>query len=84
MDITQAPKQYCDNINVAFTEDVFLMAVASGQAAIVYALTPQHAKKLAQMLSHNVSKYENEFGEIKAEWSENVPSPIQFKKADHV
>jgi hypothetical protein len=78
MDLTKAPKQFTDNINIGFTNEFFLMAIASGEAGIVYALTPGHAKRLSQMLAHNVSNFEKQFGEIKAEWSENIPSPIQW------
>lgn len=77
MDFTKVPKQFCDNINVAFTSEFFLMAVASGEAAVAYALTPQHAKRLTLMMSQNIASFEKQFGEIKAEWPEKIPSPIQ-------
>ena len=77
MDLTQAPKQFCDNINLGFSDEFFLMAVSSGQTGVVYALTPQHAKRLSQMLVNNIEKYEKQFGELKTQWTENVPSPIQ-------
>lgn len=77
MDLAKAPKQFSDNINIGFTNEFFLMAIASGEAGIVYALTPGHAKRLSQMLAHNIAQYEKQYGEVPTEWSENVPSPIQ-------
>ncbi len=77
MDLSKAPKQFCDNINVGFNNEFFVMAISSGQTASVFALTPEHAKRLMQMLSHDISNYEKQFGELKTEWSSNIPSPIQ-------
>ena len=78
MDLLKAPKQFCDNINVGFNNEFFVMAISSGQTAAVFALTPAHAKRLMQMLSNNISKYEKQFGELKTEWSSDMPSPIQI------
>ena len=36
-------------------------------------LTPQHAKRLLQALSDNVSKYELNFGKIKDSETNNIP-----------
>jgi hypothetical protein len=36
-------------------------------------LTPQHAKRLLQALSDNVSKYEQNFGKIKDSETNNIP-----------
>src|SRR5690554_3455828 len=36
-------------------------------------LTPQHAKRLAHALAENVSRYENQFGEIKDSHAANIP-----------
>lgn len=77
MEFKKAPKQFCDNIQIGFSEDAFMMAVFSGESAGVFALTPQHAKKLAQYLAHNVSEYEAKHGTIDAEWTPNVKSPLQ-------
>jgi len=54
------------------------MAITSGNAASVFALTPAHAKRLIQMLSHKILEYEKQFGEIKTEWKNKIVSPIQF------
>jgi hypothetical protein len=78
MDLSKAPKQFCDSINVGFTDEFFLMAVSSGQNTLVFALTPGHAKRLMQMLAHNITKYEEQFGELKTQWLNNIPSPIQI------
>jgi len=77
MELAQAPKQFCDNINLAFNEEFFLLVVSSGQEGTVYTLTPGHAKRFMQMLSHNIKKYEEQFGELHTQWSEDIPSPLQ-------
>ena len=77
MDLTKAPKQFCDNVNIGFNNEFFLMGVSSGQTGIVYALTPLHTKRLMQMLKHDIENYEKQFGELKTEWSSNIASPIQ-------
>lgn len=77
MDLKKAPKQFCDNIQIGFSEDFFVMAVYSGESAGVFTLTPQHAKRLLQYLQHNVENYEEQHGTIEAEWTPNVKSPLQ-------
>ena len=76
-DIKKAPKRFCENIKVGFTPEYMVLGVSSGNQAEVYALTPGHAKRLQQYLSHQLSEYEKEHGEITAEWNPNVVSPVQ-------
>jgi len=75
--LTAAPKQFCDNATGAHSEEVFLIAMFSGQTATVFTLTPAHMKKFSQWAKHQVEDYEKQYGEIKAEWNPNIPSPIQ-------
>lgn len=76
-DLKQAPKLFCESINVAYTPEFFVVGLLSGNQARIYSLTPQHAKRLAQYLSHQVSEYEKEHGGIKAEWTPTIISPVQ-------
>jgi hypothetical protein len=76
-DLKKAPKLFCESINVGFTPEYFVMGLSSGQQASIYSLTPQHVKRLRQYLDHQLSEYEKEHGEIKAEWNPNVVSPVQ-------
>lgn len=76
-DLKQAPKLFCESINIGFTPEFFVMALSSGTQASIYSLTPQHAKRLAQYLTHQVADYEKSHGTIKAEWSPTVVSPVQ-------
>jgi hypothetical protein len=78
MDLNKIPKQFCENVSIGVTPEFFVMAMLSGGNAMTYALTPQHAKRLAQSLAYNVQEFENRFGEIKAEWKPGVESPIQM------
>ena len=55
------------------------MGMLTGETGITYALTPQHMKRLAQYLAHQITDYEKSFGEIRAEWKPGIQSPIQTK-----
>ncbi len=79
-DIKKAPKVFCESINVAFTPEFFVMSLSSGSQTGIYALTPQHAKRLQQYLTHQIAEYEKVNGEVKADWSPNIVSPLQPSK----
>ena len=76
-DIKKAPKLFCENVKVGFTPEYLIVGLSSGNQAQIYALTPQHAKRLQQYLAHQLSEYEKEHGEITAEWNPNIVSPVQ-------
>jgi hypothetical protein len=76
-DFKHEPKEFCESIQLAFTPEYFAMAMSSGDQGLIYALTPQHAKRLSQYLAHQVSEYEKEHGPISATWNPNVVSPVQ-------
>jgi hypothetical protein len=76
-DLKQAPKLFCESINVGYTPEFFVMGMSSGSQASIYSLTPQHAKRLAQYLSHQVAEFETEHHTIQAEWSPKIVSPVQ-------
>ena len=77
MDMNQIPKQFCDNITAGYSSEFFVLALKNGNNMAAYSLTPQHAKRLAQYMTHQVAQFEKEHGPIKAEWSMNIQSPIQ-------
>lgn len=79
MDLNKIPKQFCDNITVGFTQEFFAMGMHTGESGVMYALTPQHMKRLAQSLTYHVAEYEKQHGAINAEWKPGVQSPIQTK-----
>ena len=76
-ELRNAPKLFCESINLAFTPEYFVMGLSSGSQGTLYSLTPQHAKRLLQYLEHQIKEYEEKHGEIKAEWSPNIVSPVQ-------
>ncbi len=76
-DLKKAPKLFCESISVGFTPEYFVMGLSSGSQASIYSLTPQHLKRLREYLNHQIEQYEEEHGEIKAEWNPNVVSPVQ-------
>jgi len=79
IDLNKVPKQFCENISVAFSQEFFVMAMLAGENGIAYALSPQHMKRLAQYLAHQVADYEKKFSAINAEWVPGIQSPIQTK-----
>jgi hypothetical protein len=79
MDIQKVPKQFCDNISVAYSQEFFVMTMLTGEVGETYALTPQHMKRLAQYLAHQIADYERKFSTINAEWKPGIESPIQTK-----
>lgn len=79
IDFSKAPKQLCENISVAFSQEFFVMSMLTGELAATYALSPQHMKRLSQYLTHQLAAYEKQFGTINAEWTPGIQSPIQTK-----
>lgn len=76
-DLQNAPKIFCENIKVGFTPEYFAVGLSSGSQSSIYSLTPQHTKRLLQYLAHEIAQYEKVNGEIKADWSPSVVSPVQ-------
>ena len=76
-DLKNAPKLFAESINIAFTPEFFVMGISSGNQGTIYSLTPQHAKRLHQYLTHQINEYEKENHEIIAEWKPNIISPVQ-------
>ncbi len=76
-DLKKAPKLLAENIKIGHSPEYFVMGISSGSQAQAYSLTPQHAKRLAQYLEHELKNFEEKHGEIVAEWNPNVVSPVQ-------
>ena len=76
-DLKRAPKLFCESINIGYTPEFFITALSSGNQTAIYTLTPQHAKRLLQYLTHQLGEFEKEHGQIKAEWSPTIVSPVQ-------
>jgi len=76
-DIQNAPKLFCERASVAFTPEYFIIGLTSGNQGSLYTLTPQHAKRLQQYLTHQLKDYEEKHGEIIAEWKPGIVSPVQ-------
>lgn len=79
MDLNKVPKQFCENITVGFSQESFVMGMLNGESGAFFVLTPQHMKRLAQYLAHQLEEYEKKFGAIEAEWKPGIESPIQTK-----
>jgi len=76
-EIMKAPKIFCESINIVFTPEYFLLGVSSGDETDMYALTPEHAKRMHQYLTHQINEFEKQQGNIKASWNPNIVSPVQ-------
>lgn len=76
-DLKKAPKMFAENAKIGFTPEFFVIGISSGAQAQIYSFTPAHAKRLLQYLEHQVKEYEEQHGEITAEWNPNVVSPVQ-------
>ncbi len=76
-DLQGAPKLFAENIKVGYTPEYFVMGISSGAQAQFYALSPAHTKRLIQYLEHELKNYEEQHGEVTAEWNPNVISPVQ-------
>ncbi len=79
MDLKKTPKQFVENVSGGFTEEFFVLAFFSGDAATTFALTPKHAKRFSEWVSYQVKEYEKKHGEIDAVWVPGMKSPIQGK-----
>lgn len=79
MDLLKAPKQFIDSVMGGFTDEHFILAMLSGENAQIYAVTPQHAKRIAQWMQYQVTEFEKKHGAINAEWTPGMKSPIQSK-----
>jgi len=76
-DLKQSPKLFCESVNIGYTKEFFVLGLSSGNQASIYSLTPQHAKRLQQYLTHQITDFEKENGEIEAQWKPNIVSPVQ-------
>lgn len=76
-DLKNAPKLFCESVNVAFTPEFFVAGFTSGNQANIYSFSPQHMKRLQQYLAHQINEFEEKHGEIEAKWDPNVVSPVQ-------
>lgn len=73
------------NINVAASEEDFLITITTGNQARRYQISPKHAKRVSMLLSQWVSQYESQFGELEtslpvagADAAQGVPIGFQI------
>ncbi|MCF7815985.1 MAG: DUF3467 domain-containing protein [Candidatus Pacebacteria bacterium] len=76
-DLQKAPKLFCENIRIGFTPEYFVVGLSSGTQSSIYSLTPAHAKRFLQYLTHEITQFEKANGTIVAEWNPNIVSPVQ-------
>lgn len=79
-ELQNAPKMFCENIRIGYSPEFFILGLSSGTQSNIYALTPEHTKRLLQYLTHEVAQYEKKHAEIKAHWDPNIVSPVQNVK----
>jgi len=76
-ELKNAPKLLCERAQIAYTPEFFALGLQSGTQGTVYSFTPQHAKRLAQYLQHQITEFESKHGTIDATWDPNIVSPVQ-------
>lgn len=80
IDFSQIPKSLCDSVSMNFTQHHFLLALASGQNVVAFALPPELVKALVAGLTEKVTEYESKFGAIPEGGAESgIQSPIQLQ-----
>jgi hypothetical protein len=76
-DLKNAPKLFCESIQIGRTPEYFAIGLNSGNQAHIFSLTPQHAKRLLQYLTYEITEFEKKHGSIETTWVPHVKSPIQ-------
>ena len=76
IDIAQLPKQFCENIFTDFNGESFFLGIVVGANMSPYALTPEHTKRLANVLTEKVKAFEAQYRKI--DENTKIPSPMQI------
>lgn len=76
-DLKNAPKLFCENIQIGKSNEYFAIGLSSGNQAQIFTLTPAHAKRLLQYLSYEIDEFEKEYGVINTKWDPHIISPVQ-------
>lgn len=78
MDFNKLPKFLCESATVGFAKHSFFFGFSSGPNQSAYAVPPEVAKGLINILETAVEQYEKSFGEIDTSGNKTgVQSPIQ-------
>lgn len=75
LDLNQIPKQLCENVLIGYNGEAFTIGMAVGNNLAPYALTPEHAKRLAKLLAEKVALFEKQIRPI--DEVQKIPSPMQ-------
>ena len=73
------PKLLLEASKVGYTDKHFFIALKNGLNVSVQAVDPAHMKQIVQSFQYQLKEYEKKYGEVKAEWTPNMKSPIQFQ-----
>lgn len=79
-----SPKQFCEDSLMAIHSgeagSMFLMTLRSGMNAPIFALTPEHAKRLSQYMTYMVQEFEKKVRKIEGEdWAPGLKSFLQVQ-----
>jgi DNA segregation ATPase FtsK/SpoIIIE-like protein len=69
-------RYFCDNVNIGYTEDVFMLRLASGDSIFSFMLTPEHIKRLTLALTHHMERYEKTHRRVTTDWPIRIKSPF--------
>jgi hypothetical protein len=79
IDFSQLPKSLCDTVSINYNQHHFLIALASGQNIVAFAMPPELMKAFADGLPAKIEEYEGKFGKIDMSGAEGgIQSPIQI------
>jgi DNA segregation ATPase FtsK/SpoIIIE-like protein len=73
-------RYFCDNINLGYTDEAFMLRLESGATKLAFTMTPEHAKRLMLALTRYVSEFEEEHRRVRAEWPPKIESPYSSKE----
>ena len=76
LDLNHVPKQLCENVLIGFNGESFMVGMAVGNNLAPYALTPEHAKRLAKLLNEKIALFEQQYRHI--DETQKIPSPMQI------
>ncbi len=72
-------RYFCDNINLGYTDEAFMLRLESGATKLAFTMTPEHAKRLMLALTRYVNEFEEEHRRVRVEWPPQIESPYTPK-----
>ncbi|MGE5540949.1 MAG: hypothetical protein ACM3TU_01545 [Bacillota bacterium] len=79
IDFSRLQKSLCDTVSINYNQHHFLIALASGESVVAFAMPPELMKAFADGLPDKIKEYESKYGPIDVSGAEGgIQSPIQI------